>query len=70
MPYRHIPDRTSAHEPGASTTSHVAPPCPACGAAAAVTTARIPSESSYWRCVACGEVWTPARRQSNRRWSR
>jgi predicted Zn finger-like uncharacterized protein len=38
--------------------------CPACAAATIVTTAKAPSASSYWRCLSCGEVWTPARRQS------
>lgn len=70
MPYRHTSDLPSSREPHASAPSHFAPSCPACGAGAAVTTERIPSDSSYWRCVSCGEVWTPARRQTNGRWSR
>jgi transposase-like protein len=38
--------------------------CPSCGATRLVTTAKEPSSTSYWRCLLCGEIWTPARRQS------
>jgi ribosomal protein L37AE/L43A len=69
MPYRYTPDRASVREPAASTPSLVTPSCPTCGADA-VTTERVPSASSYWRCVSCGDVWTPSRRQSTPRWSR
>ncbi|MFN7913960.1 MAG: MJ0042-type zinc finger domain-containing protein [Vicinamibacterales bacterium] len=44
-----------------------APPpekCPSCGSASIVTTGKIPTADSYWRCDACGEVWNAARRSS------
>jgi hypothetical protein len=46
--------------------------CPSCRSAGIVTTAKIPSTNSYWRCVGCGEIWTPARRQTQtfERWRR
>lgn len=36
--------------------------CPACAATTIVTTAKVPRTDSYWRCLSCGEIWTPARR--------
>jgi predicted Zn finger-like uncharacterized protein len=46
--------------------------CPACTSDSIVSTTKIPNANSYWRCLACGEVWSPARRMSHHteRWRR
>ena len=36
--------------------------CPACRSQSISTTARNPTESCYWRCDACGEIWNVSRR--------
>ncbi len=36
--------------------------CPSCTSATIVTTDKVPTIESYWRCLGCGEIWTPARR--------
>jgi transposase-like protein len=36
-------------------------PCPSCRATNTVCTAKSPSPQAYWRCRACGDVWSPAR---------
>lgn len=36
--------------------------CPSCGGQSLVTTAKVPSAESYWRCDGCGEVWNDSRR--------
>ena len=49
------------------------PSCPRCTSGAVVSTAKNPDNDSYWRCNACGEVWSPARRESTQvpsRWPR
>jgi predicted Zn finger-like uncharacterized protein len=38
--------------------------CPSCSSATIVTAAKVPGTESYWRCLGCGEVWTPTRRQA------
>jgi predicted Zn finger-like uncharacterized protein len=44
--------------------------CPSCAAQNIASTAKVPTVDSYWRCMRCGEVWSPARRiaPSTRRW--
>ena len=40
------------------------PRCPRCTSAHVIATAKRPDADSYWRCNACGEVWSPARREA------
>jgi predicted Zn finger-like uncharacterized protein len=40
--------------------------CPACTSATIVTTGKTADADSYWRCMRCGEVWNPSRRQRGR----
>lgn len=41
--------------------------CPACGSRTIVTTSKVVTTDSYWRCADCGEVWNAARqRKANR----
>lgn len=45
---------------------HVAPPlsCPFCRSLHPKTTTKIIDESTYWRCLTCGEIWNPGRLRS------
>jgi transposase-like protein len=36
--------------------------CPVCRATDLTTTSKTIDRSTYWRCLACGEVWNVARR--------
>jgi transposase-like protein len=44
-----------------------APRCPVCRSLDVKTTAPVATDSSYWRCLACGEVWNLGRRESHQR---
>ena len=51
---------------------HVPAKCPSCGSATLVTTSKVVTASSYWRCKSCGDVWNAERlangsRYDNRR---
>jgi ribosomal protein L37AE/L43A len=35
--------------------------CPFCRSKDLKTAAKIINESTYWRCIACGEIWNPGR---------
>jgi ribosomal protein L37AE/L43A len=35
--------------------------CPFCESKAVGTLAKVITESTYWRCQACGEMWNPQR---------
>lgn len=66
-------DASRFSDPTASSTNTGIPNgCPKCESRLIVTTSRHPSESSYWRCRDCGEIWNAARRHDNphrrRRW--
>jgi predicted Zn finger-like uncharacterized protein len=41
--------------------------CPACQSSSIVTTAKVPDDSSYWRCTNCGNVWNNSRRNAVRK---
>lgn len=43
--------------------------CPACGAAELTTTSKATDRSTYWRCLACGEIWNLDRRVAVPRFS-
>jgi ribosomal protein L37AE/L43A len=38
--------------------------CPFCRSLDLKTTSKILDESTYWRCLACGEIWNPGRLKS------
>jgi ribosomal protein L37AE/L43A len=38
--------------------------CPFCGSKQLKTTSKTIDESTYWRCLACGEIWNPGRLRS------
>jgi transposase-like protein len=46
----------------------VTPPssCPACRSSDIMTTSKVVTVESYWRCGACGEVWNVTRRETDR----
>ena len=41
--------------------------CPFCRSAKIVATGKSITESTYWRCETCAELWNPARAQVPRR---
>ena len=58
-------------DPNAASTAATVPnACPKCESRLIVTTSKHPSESSYWRCRDCGEIWNAARRHEQPRRSR
>lgn len=46
--------------------------CPFCRSTTITTTSKTVTQTTYWRCLACGEVWNPSRvvvgRPAGRRW--
>jgi len=44
--------------------------CPDCGSRSLTSTSKTADANSYWRCLACGQIWCPARQSSTtaRRW--
>jgi transposase-like protein len=38
-----------------------APACPFCRSAVVSTNGKTASDSSYWRCDTCGQIWNPSR---------
>lgn len=38
--------------------------CPFCRSVDLKTTSKILDESTYWRCLGCGEIWNPGRLKS------
>lgn len=55
--YKH--DRNQNGEPVAAPSA-----CPVCRGSDITTTSKVLTVETYWRCVACGEVWNVGRRQS------
>jgi ribosomal protein L37AE/L43A len=55
-----------------SPTPPPAPPaCPFCRSTRVTTTSKLVTDSTYWRCEACGQIWNPARLvapRAARRW--
>jgi transposase-like protein len=49
-------------------SDHHPPPsklmCPVCRSDQVATTSKSVSETTYWRCQKCGEIWNPSRRDS------
>ena len=54
-------DRRQPGEPIAAPSA-----CPACRSADITTTSKVVAADTYWRCVACGEVWNVTRREASR----
>ncbi|MGE5834329.1 MAG: hypothetical protein ACM4AI_07615 [Acidobacteriota bacterium] len=54
-------DGTSEHA-DAKVTS-VPSECPACGSSDVKTSSKVVTDSCYWRCDGCGEVWNVGRRR-------
>jgi hypothetical protein len=54
----------AAQRPRAGAAVTIPTACPACQSSSITTTARTPDESTYWRCVGCGEIWNAARRRA------
>jgi hypothetical protein len=40
--------------------------CPFCHSPRVTTASKTVTDSTYWRCAACGEIWNPARAQVRR----
>jgi len=53
-----------------SETGADAPSCPACRSRDVMTTSKVANADSYWRCIACGEVWNAARLKAGSRYRR
>jgi transposase-like protein len=51
------------------TVEAIAPPsaCPSCRGSDITTTSKNVNTETYWRCVACGEVWNVGRRETTSR---
>jgi predicted Zn finger-like uncharacterized protein len=63
------PFASSGSTTGSNLPGAVPALCPACRSSSIVTTEKIPSADSYWRCMTCGEVWNDGRRKTNRQGS-
>jgi hypothetical protein len=46
-------------EPGKDVTAPTH--CPFCRSKDLRTAAKVINESTYWRCIGCGEIWNPGR---------
>ena len=42
--------------------------CPACGARDVMTTSKVITIETYWRCGACGDVWNVERQRKASRY--
>ena len=52
-------NRTPVTDPGKSVTAPTS--CPFCRSKDLRTAAKVIDESTYWRCIGCGEIWNPGR---------
>jgi predicted Zn finger-like uncharacterized protein len=43
--------------------------CPSCRSSDVMTTSKVVTSASYWRCGACGEVWNAERLKAASRYS-
>ena len=55
-------DQSEGREPVPAPTA-----CPGCRSADIKTTSKVVTAETYWRCVACGEVWNVKRREPSNR---
>jgi len=44
--------------------------CPFCKGSDVTTKSKVVTSSTYWRCVACGQIWNPARLMPEWKWGR
>lgn len=44
--------------------------CPFCRSTRVATASKTVSDSTYWRCLACGEIWNPTRARVSPRTNR
>jgi transposase-like protein len=56
--------RNGTSERAVAGTTGVPSECPACGSSDVKTSSKVVTESSYWRCDGCGEVWNVGRRRA------
>jgi transposase-like protein len=42
------------------------PVCPFCKSLVVTTTSKAVSDTTYWRCVTCGQIWNPTRLSDRR----
>jgi transposase-like protein len=45
--------------------------CPFCSSTKLVTTSKVVTDATYWRCEGCGQIWNPSRldvRPHRNRW--
>jgi predicted Zn finger-like uncharacterized protein len=54
--------------PGAADPVGAPTNCPTCRSQDLITTSKVISEESYWRCGACGEVWNVRRQRAAARY--
>ncbi len=62
---QHLSDRSAEPEPDRPIA------CPACKSPDITTASKAITAATYWRCVACGELWNVGRREvRDRSWPR
>lgn len=59
-------DRYSTDRTDATERTDAPSECPVCRSSDVKTTSKAVTAESYWRCVACGEVWNVGRREPTR----
>ena len=64
MPYSERVRFTSATDQ--SQPVNAVPDCPFCRSPRVTTTSKTISDETYWRCLACGDIWNPARQAAGR----
>ncbi len=70
MPYLDRDRLSRTDEPAASEVA-VVTECAFCHSTRVSTTSKTVTEATYWRCLACGEIWNPSRAvAANRRGGR
>jgi len=52
-------NRSPVTDPAKSVTAPTS--CPFCRSKDLRTAAKVIDESTYWRCIGCGEIWNPGR---------
>jgi transposase-like protein len=55
-------NRSSSHRVDAAEHPGAPSQCPVCSSPDVKTASKTVTAESYWRCVACGEVWNAGRR--------
>lgn len=55
--------RNGTTERASASATDVPSACPACGSSDVKTSSKVVTDSCYWRCDGCGEVWNVGRRR-------